>query len=314
METLTTPVNENERQIISVDGGHMFYDKCIVRGPEHPPLFIKGFNKTLFTDYTAAESTKQLLIQEANAYDSLKGTGYKFLPDDVAYDRKSDILYMTAHMPQDGWLWDLPDDHALQQQYVSDVLQALKTLECIPAKVLIPTDRQQSLDELYNEGWNLLRSPRVRKKVADRLAYFRSDFYPHVQSGVEQITDFLQEETFDFAHSLVRNYVALPRPSVAHFDARQSNIAWHPDHGAKLVDWSWASAAPLGADRTMFIIDIFKAGLDVSGLVDYHLEPNYALLQMGHWLARGARQSSPGDNNVRFHQMASAVSAATLLF
>ena len=146
-----------------------------------------------------------------------------------------------------------------------------------------------------------------------RLELLRPHFHDHVHAGVDRLQHFLKSSAFHQAHDLVRAYVAKSRASIAHLDARQSNIAWSPESGARIVDWSWASAAPRGADRTMFIIDLFKAGFDVHPLVNHHLEPGYGLLQMGHWLARGTQPSSPGDNNVRFHQLASAASAATLM-
>ncbi len=305
--------SQSERLILPVSGGHMFYDKCVVRTPHQNPLFIKGFNESLFTDQQAADSTRQLLIQEADAYEALQNTSYAFLPDDIAYDRHADILYLTAHLPEDGWHWDLPTNPTHQQHYIRDVLQALNSLETVPASAITSSGRQPSLDEVYQNGWHLLNDYRMRQKSIDRLELFRPQFHDHVQPGVDRLIEFLGSDLFDQAHEFVRVHVAKERPVVAHFDARQSNIAWHPDHGAKLVDWSWASPAPYGTDRTMFIIDIFKTGYDVTDLVPYNLEPGHALLQMGHWLSRGSRPSAPGDNNVRFHQMASAVSAAQLL-
>lgn len=313
MEPIATPIIETDRRIIPVDAGHMFYDKCIVYATQQQPLFIKGFNETLFTDLSAAESTKKLLIQEASAYQALQTVSYEFLPDAVAYDEQAQILYMSAHLPEDGWEWNLPTDESQQQTYIRDVLRALHALETVPSNVLTHTERLPSLDEIYHEGWKLLTDTAVRQTVLTRLEAFQPHFHDHVQTGVDRLRNFLESPIMDDAHRLVQQHLQQPRPIVAHFDARQSNITWHPDFGAKLVDWSWASAAPYGTDRTMFLIDIFKTGYDVEPFVRNHLEPGHALLQMGHWLVRGARPSAPGDNDVRFHQMASAVSAATLI-
>ena len=63
----------------------------------------------------------------------------------------------------------------------------------------------------------------------------------------------------------------------------------------------------------MFIIDLHKAGIDVSDYLDDNFDENHAKLLIGYWLARSAEPAYNNSGNVRFHQFASAVSAASLL-
>jgi hypothetical protein len=310
MEVLPPKIEKLEIQ--PVEGGHMFYDKCIVNNFDANPIFLKAFDPSMFTNPEAAAHTLSHLQREGSVYNALRANGFSYLPDEVHYDTSQDILYMTALKPEDGWNWEIPNTEQLQDDYVTDVLQSLKQLEKVPASVLPQSNRQDSLDEVFSQGWLKLLKPGMPEKVLSRLDEFKPSFYPHVSKGVENIQEILNGDLHPYLEQ-VYEHLAQPRPVVGHFDARQSNIAWHPDYGTKIIDWSWASKAPVGCDRTMFVIDLYKYGYDVSHLVANNLNASHALLQMGHWMARSTNLAPKGDDYVRFQQLASAVSAATLL-
>ena len=132
----------------------------------------------------------------------------------------------------------------------------------------------------------------------------RSGFAAIPQHTHLEEVQHLQQE----ASSLSRTPPLLP----AHNDARQSNIAWHPEQGVRIVDWSWADPAPKNADATMFLIDLAKSGHDVSGHLA-RFNRDYAVILAGFWLAHSTWQARDAGSTVREHQVASAASALELI-
>lgn len=307
MESLSEISHEIEPVLLPVDGGHMMYRKCMVLGDEE--IFIKARDDSLFTNPMAAEHTYQLLKREADVYGALRSAGFPHLPPEVAF--VDDALYMSAQRPEAGWRWELPVDPKLQENYVKDILAALGDLEKLPASLLPKSERKASMIEVYEEGWDKLKSAETRVQIREKLDTYKNQFYPHVRLGVDKLNALLASDPGRYL-DIVHEHLDEPRLSLTHFDARQSNVAWHPELGVSIVDWSWASSAPAGCDRTMFAIDLFKSGYESSDLME-HVHAGHALLQIGHWLARSIVPAAPGDTTVRFHQLASAVSAATLI-
>jgi hypothetical protein len=98
---------------------------------------------------------------------------------------------------------------------------------------------------------------------------------------------------------------------LAHADLRQSNLAWHPTEGVKIVDWSWAGPSSPGLDKTSFLIDLAKSGVDITRYAN-HFDTVHARKLMGFWLGRAIQPALPGSI-VREHQLASAITAFELL-
>jgi len=115
----------------------------------------------------------------------------------------------------------------------------------------------------------------------------------------------------------VQNYAYSAKPyaldQLSHHDARQANIAWHPDHGAKLVDWSWADIGPKNSDATNFLIDLTKSGHDVEKYLKTYFNEDHAMVLMGFWLSHSLWPSHGNQSQVRFHQFTSAVASYQLL-
>jgi thiamine kinase-like enzyme len=97
-----------------------------------------------------------------------------------------------------------------------------------------------------------------------------------------------------------------------HHDLRQANLAWHPQLGVKIIDWSWAGTGRKYSDTTTLLIDLHKSGHDVEKYLDY-FNPDHALTLIGFWLAHSLWPTKSDDDSVRFHQVVSAISAYNLL-
>lgn len=304
------PITTAEAPTITpITAGHMLYRKCIVDdGGE--PIFIKAFDDQLYTDERSQAHSKLYLEKEFAAYESLRDAGYPHIPSSVAYENNS--LFLSAHLPDAGWHWEVPTDESHRTPYVDGIMAALQSLETTPFQVP-DNGRPGAIEEFIADGWQALTDEATRQAISERLRSFASDFHPHVQAGTEWLLTLLQDPTIERHHNQAQQFAQLPRPHTAHFDARQSNIAWHPEQGVSVVDWSWASPAPAGCDTTMFAIDLYKSGYQLDAKHDARFNPAFAHLLMGYWLARSITPTPTDDLTVRFHQLAAAASTATLL-
>lgn len=139
-----------------------------------------------------------------------------------------------------------------------------------------------------------------------------------VSNGVKRWSTSLLPEDVDTANIISESSdLVIKRsdivPSVLnHHDARQANIAWHPEHGVRIVDWSWAEAGLVSGDSTMFLLDLTKAGHDITPYMS-QFNPIYAKLVLGYWLQRSQTQHPEGHDVVRMHKFISALKAARLL-
>ncbi len=292
-----------------VDAGHMMYDKCLVETPTGS-YFVKTSDDSLLTDPYHARKMWEYLVKEAFAYDILAQNGFDHIPDAQLHHRS---LILETHSPKDGWQWEAPMNAS--HEYVQDVLTVLKELETVPvASQLQEIDPKGSLDRLLKKGWGKINNSEATD-ISSRIQYFGDQLHPHVLSGTEYLYDLLAPNSIEVTRSRLRTYTQIPTNTIAHFDARQNNIAWHPEKGVRLVDMSWISNGPTRSDTTMFLIDLHKSGVHIEPyLTPEYFDRDHAMLLIGYWLARCAEPSPPNSgSNVRFHQLASAVTAASLL-
>lgn len=294
MERLTLHEDGNatmeHMKIAEVDGGHMMYDRCIV-ATDAGPRFAKTWAPTPGCDAERADHSRLYLAKEAAVYQALRAADYQHVPD-CRYDEASHTLLLTALRPEDGWQWRAPKEHVAE--YVAAVFAALDELPEIAADH--PAIRP-SHHTLLTEGWAGLAERReIIAQQLTALSHPAAATLREVISADRYITARLQ---------------ALEPRRLAHHDCRQSNIAWHPEHGVRLVDWSWASAGLPDADHTALLIDLHKYGHDVS---DYlaRFNPDHALLLIGFWLTHSTYPAGP-DPRVRQQQLASSLAACELL-
>lgn len=283
-------------------GGHMAYHRLLLAHPESgESIFIKAHDPSLLGEEWRQAEMLAFLKKEVRVYEHLRGHQFSRIPEHIEFNEN--LLALSGMSVSNGWYWRAPADKLMKAHYVQDVLTALDELE--PLKPHTPEAGDEiSLDIFYDNGWDILHNTDVDKLIETNIARWGKDLHP---------------ETAPLARSLVANIsdLSLKRAGVVptafnHHDARQTNIAWHPEHGAKIVDWSWADAGLGGGDKTMFLLDLHKSDIDVTPYIG-HINIDYAKLVLGYWLARSNTQHMEGNHQVRMQQFISAVKASELL-
>lgn len=300
--TLETP--KEQLAITEIDAGHMAYDHLFIQDA-YNHLFVKAHVAERFDDPFREAHSRAYLQKEFALYTHLSQHGYTAIPK--RFDLIDDeLLAMDALPTADNWQWKAP--HNALDAYTKDVLVALESLEAVP----LPATPlyQEAINDTYMtywvEGWDALDTDRLeaaRLKISE-LSSEWDDQRKAEAIALQQSLSHLR----DGALAIERDQPLY----FAHNDARQSNIAWHPEHGAKLVDWSWGDPGLHHADTTMFLIDLVKAGHDVSNYTRY-INKDHALLLIGFWLEHSLWQTRDGSTTVREHQVASACAALSLL-
>lgn len=278
----------------SAQGGHMGYDRVVATLSTGERVFIKRHNPAHFTDPKRDEHSRSYLRKEHHVYQTLNGQT-PYIPRNVEL-RGDHTLLLEAYDPRDGWVWRAPANPEARSWYIESVLQAINELENIPYKSFDAVN--PSYPSIEHEGW--VSYPKFRGEVIAKLRKSR-----HKDS--DSLADVLDD--------LYRQAQETPTPELthfAHFDMRQSNLAWHPEHGVRIVDWSWADYAPRGFDKTSFLIDIFKSGYDVTEYMD-HFNKTHALTLIGFWLGHSTWPTPTPDQTIREHQLASALAAYKLI-
>ncbi len=282
-------------RLLPVDGGHMNYTKTIAAGKDRS-AFVKSYESPDDADLHVAALEKEAAIMA-----HLRVAGYSHLP---IFSHITDRdLFMEALPPDNGWLWRAPDDAI--DSYVADCLEAFATLEQLP----IPSDTTaipSALGVYYEQGWQALDH---NQQVL--LATFTDHTMPHLRPDSQKTAGRLSENLGNLrehalAHSLPDSYV------FCHHDARQANIAWHPEHGARMVDWSWADVGRPGSDATMLLIDLHKHGHDIT---PYHevINTDHCIALIGFWLNHALLPVGKRDPSIRLQQYVSALAAYEVL-
>lgn len=273
-------------------GGHMGYERTVVHMP-HQAVFIKQHNAQHFTDGEREAHSRHYLQKEYAVYTQLQQ--HPHLPCNVQLVGDS-MLLLEAYTDENDWHWRAPEDTLLQDRYITETLAALaqlRTATYTDTSMVAPTHIT-----LKKEGWECYGEHRTA--IITALA----------ASPIAATNELAA--TID---SVYEQYIATPeRPldSFCHGDLRQSNMAWHPTEGVRMVDWSWAGKSASGLDATSFLIDLAKSGIDVRQYKK-HFAIDQALLLIGFWLHHSTWPTHGGDTTVRQQQIASAVTAWQLV-
>jgi hypothetical protein len=284
-----------ERKI--VHSGHMLYERSLVHH-DASPWFIKAHDAELFTLDKKRDEALRYLEKEYQVYRYLHDNKYIHIPDEHHY--KDGVLVLNGLRVEDGWHWKIPaSTHS--EAYITSILQALDTLESISTDAMF--DNEPSVQFFWEKGWG------SKDSVLEAIETHHGKWGSLLRKETEK-------DLAELAHSI--DLIRLTTPPkigshISHHDIRQSNIAWHPEHGTVVVDWSWASHGVKGADATMFLIDLHKAGIDVTQYLASYFNQEYAKLLIGYWLLRVGEPSAQGNDEVRLHQLISAISAFELL-
>ncbi len=286
--------------MIPVDGGHMQYDKHLLTSGDKL-VFSKAHRDENFSDTKKAARSKLYLQKEADVMAHLRTNEFTAIPK---YSLLLDsTLLMDAFSPDHDWRWRAPKDATIAH-YITDTLRAFKALEAMP--LMGETfDIEPSYQSFKHEGWEALDESTIHA-LGERAALFFPRMNESSQRAAEELMDNLAALRKEGrAPSTSERYVA------SHHDARQSNIAWHPEHGVRIVDWSWFGAGEPGSDATNFLIDIHKSGHDIRDYLEV-MNERHCLTLIGFWLAH-ASWPIHTDDSVRFQQFVSAVSAYEVL-
>jgi hypothetical protein len=281
-----------------VSGGHMLYDRSITSdGPQK--IFTKKHDPTLFTDDEKERHSREYLAKEQHLYAHLASQDFVHIPNQVDY--RNNALSMEGLDVSDGWLWRAPDDST---QYIEDILAVLSSLQYIN----LPEEFRDSGKPTYathkEEGWEALEahsSADIQRHIRQIIPTLKPAF---VRSAIE-----LSERFADLSAMWSTYIPTNPSFVLSHHDARQANIAWHPTHGVRVVDWSWAGHGEVKSDTTMFLIDLHKSGHDISPYIEAYATPSAALLQTGFLLNHSLWPSRSSTDTTRTGQLISAISA-----
>ena len=304
-DILSLPKESLDVEII--DAGHMAYDHYFISNTDSC-LFVKEHDASRFTDAFREAHSRQYLRKEYAVYEHVAECGFSDVPDRVELI-EDHLLAMDGLREDEGWLWRAPRNDAQQlAQYVRDVLQSFDQLQRVP----IPNQPQYHEDinptheTFWAEGWDDITNETTQPLV-ERMNELSAYWTEKQKTDVSDLIQALPALR-SHANQMDRH----PELFMAHNDARQSNIAWNPNEGARIVDWSWADPAPKNADSTMFIIDLAKSGYDVTPYLEY-VNKDQVVLLIGMWLAHSRWNTRDGSLTVRRQQLASAVAAHELL-
>lgn len=290
---LTEVVQQPESSVI-IDAGHMEYEKSVHRKND-AVVFAKKHDPRRFTDNERADRAYHYLEKEARTMTHLRQAGFSAIPQQSVLT--TDALLMEALEEQDGWHWKAPTTQF--DDYVASALTAFQQLEQSPQ----PADSfaiDPSYESLRLEGWQSLDRA-MHTQLEQRLQQFAPRL---TQAALTTATELL-ENIERLRHEALQPH-SVERFVFCHHDIRQSNLAWHPEHGTKIIDWSWAGLGEPGSDSTSFLIDLAKAGHDISPYQE-HINPAHCLTLIGFWLAHSTWPAH-GDDTVRLQQFVSALS------
>ena len=280
-------------------GGHMAYRRALFEnGGEN--FFVKAHDPTLLNDERRREEMLYFLEKEHRLYEHLSAKGYPHAPSEILFT--GDMLVLEGLTTEAGWRWKAPTRPELQQTFAQDVIDALGALTNIPGFDRTAGD-EVTLDTFYDDGWGLLHDINLPQLIERNLQR-----WPQLPEVLRTSARNLSLDAGSFAVKRIQ----INQEALNHHDARQNNIAWHPEFGVKIADWSWADPGLIDGDSTMFLLDLYKSGVDIA---PYHnqFNPIYAKLLLGYWLQRSQTEHMEGNDIVRMHQFISAVKAAEAL-
>lgn len=284
------------------NGGHMAYRRIIATHHDGTETFIKSHDKHVFTDPLRAEHSKLYLQKEHHIYSHLRRSDFLFIPENITL-HSDHTISMQALSESKGWHWRAPASHI--DEYISSAFAAIDSLVATVAPEDFNDTETPIHEIIVSDGWDIVTDDSV-ERIQQQLTKCHHKLRPDFQAIIHP---FISD--IPYLHQQFRTYSHSNFDSLCHHDMRQANIAWHPQHGAKFVDWSWAGIGTKNSDTTMLLIDLHKSGHDVSDFMN-RFDPQYARTLMGFWLAHGIMPAGDSEG-VRFHQLVSALSSYDLL-
>lgn len=293
---------ESQPRIIPVEGGHMKYQRVLIESDEGDLHFAKLHDSSQFTDPDRERHSREYLVKEHAMMQHLRQQRFAHVP---CYSQLTDdhSLFMEGLSTDDGWHWRAPSKHI--DAYIADVTNALSQLEGTPHPDQFLDSHAPAHEAFILEGWSEFDSSHLQE-ITTRLQVAHPKLRPDFQHAAQHLAANLTE--------LQSRPLPTTTPTtLCHHDLRQANLAWHPEHGVRIVDWSWTGIGLKQADSTSLLVDLHKSGHDILRHLAAHFNPEHAHLQLGYLLSRAIAPSHDEFSAVRFHQLVSAVSTFDLL-
>lgn len=308
MKTLPTTQHEYlEKKYINPinfrqsEGGHMSYHRYLFDDNAGNTYFAKAHDAIFFDEEWREKEMHGFLEKEYRLYCHLSENKYTHIPKYVDY--AENILVLQGLTKTNGWYWRAPKDKLNYGKYAEDVLTALKELEPIPCHTRNSID-EVAIDVFYNNGWDILHELDIQKLISSGISKWSDSFHPDTTTSAKKMLNLVD--------TLIVKRHQINSSVLNHHDARQANIAWHPNFGTAVVDWSWADKGLPDGDTTMFLLDLHKAGKDIKPYMDL-INPIYAKMIIGYWLQRSQTKHTEGNQAVRMQQFLSAIKASELV-
>lgn len=274
-------------------------------------FFVKEVDETLLPG--DGQEERDWLAKDQGVMELLRSEAIELVPEESWLSTDSRVLMMTAYPASEGWLWDMPKDNALQQNYINAVVGACKELETATFTVE---------DE---ERLNL--KPYFRDKLSDPVTYQAffglNDTIDNLVERFEQLASSSDNpEHRVLLHGLVvafRHKSSLkelpnamaklrqqPNEVFSHCDTRTDNLTYNSELDKLiLVDWNWASITPRGFGATEFLISVAARGADIT---PWLRDLNHDLLGtlVAFWSMCCMKPELIAGGNLRDHQAVSA--------
>ncbi len=286
-----------------IDGGHMSYHHLHATTPSRQNIFIKSHDASAFSDPIREAHSRQYLHKELKMYSHVTAFEPTLLPENVRLENDHTLL-MDALDIEDGWHWSAPAESI--DSYLRDTLVAADTLQSVTLPDAFYDTLLPTYETHIKEGWQTL-DVRSMQSISENLEQWITRLRPEFKAISAEFISSLP--SLQAASEVTQSPTKLV---LSHHDFRQANIAWNPDVGAKIVDWSWAGVGRENSDATTILIDLHKSGHNVSDYMS-HFNQDHALTLIGFWLAHSLWPTRDDDKTVRLHQTVSAISAFDLL-
>lgn len=295
----------------SVDGGYSRNRRSIVTQGDRS-LFVKEVDVSLLKDDGAEELG--WLKKDHEMVQHFAARKQTFVAEWSKLSADGTVLLLPAYLPEDGWLWSVPESSAEQAAYVAAVVNATKQLESaqfsqgeIRSLRLEPFFR----DELaLDDGFALLENEAIRQQVLTKFASVKDAVPEHIAVAIDELSEVLQDEKAWQSLSQKARALALqPNDHFGHCDVRSDNLAYNQITGeVKLVDWNWASFAPSKFGATEFLVDMARRGIDVSPW-NTDINPELLAASVGFWARRCIKDPLRPGSDLREMQAESAAMA-----
>lgn len=300
-------------QVKEVSGGYSRNRRSIVESGEKR-VFVKEVDIDLLPD--EGETELAWLKKDYDLTKYLSRKGFDGISDWSELSDDGKVLLLPCYRPEDGWIWEFPEDELLRKEYIGAVVGVTKHLEVlqIPDNDIETYAMEPFLrDEIgCDTGLDRLsQDEEMRGRVIAKLSsMIESGEYDVAKKELSSTISLLESPTqLDELRGSIGELQSQQNEYFGHCDVRSDNLAYNiHTKQVRLVDWNWASMVPLNFGATEFLIDARKHGIDVSNWGAY-LNHELLAASVGFWLSRCLKEPLRPGSSLREMQAVSAAMA-----